>query len=75
LPAACIHWSGRLLDELNYRATVRAETRLTLWALDAGELGTLREGHPTLDAALRACRPGSEAPLVAKLAFAGLSCA
>jgi ABC-type multidrug transport system ATPase subunit len=50
-----------------YRATVRAETQLTVWTLDAGELGTLREEHPTLDAALRACRPGSEAPAEVKL--------
>ncbi len=54
-------WAGP-----TYRATARAETPLTLWALDAGELGTLREGHPALDAALRACRPGSEAPAEVK---------
>jgi ABC-type multidrug transport system ATPase subunit len=54
-------WAGP-----TYRATARAESPLTLWALDAGELGTLREGHPTLDAALRACRPGSEAPAEVK---------
>jgi ABC-type multidrug transport system ATPase subunit len=54
-------WAGA-----RYRATASAETPLTLWALDAGELGTLREGHPALDAALRACRPGSEAPAEVK---------
>jgi ABC-type multidrug transport system ATPase subunit len=50
-------WAGP-----TYRATARAETPLTLWALDADALGALREGHPALDAALRACRPGREAP-------------
>jgi len=54
-------WAGP-----RYRATARADTPLTLWALDAGELGTLREGNPPLDAALRACRPGSEAPAEVK---------
>jgi ABC-type multidrug transport system ATPase subunit len=49
-------WAGP-----RYRATASADTPLTLWALDAGELGMLRAGHPALDAALRACRPGSEA--------------
>jgi ABC-type multidrug transport system ATPase subunit len=55
-------WAGS-----TYRATARAETPLTLWALDAGELGALREEHPALDAALGACRPGSEAPPEVKL--------
>jgi ABC-type multidrug transport system ATPase subunit len=54
-------WAGS-----TYRATARAETPLTLWALDAGELGTLREGNPSLDTALRGCRPGSEAPVEVK---------
>src|SRR4051812_26083286 len=51
-------WDGR-----TYRATARAETELTLWALDAGELAVRRESHPGLDAALKACRPGTEAPV------------
>src|SRR4051812_34006237 len=55
-------WAGS-----TYRATARAETPLTLWAVDAGELGALREEHPALDAALGACRPGSEAPPEVKL--------
>ena len=50
-------WGGE-----EYRATARAETPATLWALEAGELLALRAGHPDLDAALRACGPGSEAP-------------
>src|SRR6266545_2988848 len=54
-------WAGP-----SYRATASADTPLTLWALDAGELDTLREGHPALHAALRACRPGSEAPAAVK---------
>jgi ABC-type multidrug transport system ATPase subunit len=54
-------WAGS-----TYRATARAEAPLTLWALDAGELATLRERHPALDTALGACRPGSEAPAEVK---------
>src|SRR5436305_2924877 len=50
-------WAGP-----TYRATARAETPLTLSALDASEVGTLRDAHPALDIALRACRPGGEAP-------------
>lgn len=45
------------------QATVAAGTA---WALDAGELDDLREAHPGLDAALRACPPGSEAPAAAQ---------
>src|SRR4051794_26594466 len=36
-------WAGP-----TYRATARAKTPLTLWALDAGDLGALREAHPGL---------------------------
>jgi ABC-type multidrug transport system ATPase subunit len=54
-------WAGS-----TYRATARAETPLTLWALDAGELSTLRKRNPALDTALKACRPGSEAPAEVK---------
>jgi len=60
-------WRRRPWAGPRYRATVRAEAPLTLWALDAGELGTLREGNPASGAALRACRPGSEAPAEVKL--------
>src|SRR4051812_19968518 len=55
-------WAGP-----TYRATASAQTRLTVWAIDARELGNLREGNPALDAALRACRPGSEAPAAVEL--------
>src|SRR3954451_2083750 len=54
-------WAGP-----TYRATARAETPLAAWALDAGELAPLRQGEPALDAALGACRPGSEAPASVK---------
>jgi ABC-type multidrug transport system ATPase subunit len=50
-------WAGAA-----YRASARAETETVLWEVQARDLEELRRGSEPLDSALRALRPGVEAP-------------
>src|SRR5215212_8548096 len=50
-------WAGAV-----YRASARAETETVLWEVHARDLEELRRASEPLDSALRALRPGVEAP-------------
>ena len=50
-------WAGG-----TYRASARADTETVLWEVHAGDLEELRRASEPLDSALRALRPGVEAP-------------